>query len=137
MSVSVERFDELRHLLVALDPAERSLGVEHPGGGPAQHHVPVAPTGHVAVGGPGDGDHRLDWVGGDQRLREPASSYSATWPASLVHGVVARVPALVLLPTGVAVPTTGQTLAARAACPVSWTWPGVNETSIRTDEVSM
>jgi len=35
--------DELGHLPVALDPAERALGVEYPGGCPAQHHVAVAP----------------------------------------------------------------------------------------------
>jgi len=35
--------DELGHMLVALDPAERALGVEHPGGCPARHHVAVAP----------------------------------------------------------------------------------------------
>ena len=34
--------DELGHLLIALDPAERPFGVEHPRGGPAEHHVAVA-----------------------------------------------------------------------------------------------
>src|SRR6478735_4164841 len=44
VGVSVERVDELGHLLVALDTAERSFGVEHAGGGPTQHHLPVTPA---------------------------------------------------------------------------------------------
>src|SRR6266536_2373458 len=59
VGVSAQRGDELGHLLVALDPAERALGVEHAGSGPAQHHLPVAPAGDVAVGGARDRDHRL------------------------------------------------------------------------------
>ncbi len=35
MGVSVQGIDELGHLLVALDAAEGSLGVEHAGGGAA------------------------------------------------------------------------------------------------------
>jgi hypothetical protein len=72
VGVSVEGGDELGHLLVALDAAEGSLRVEHAGGSPAQHHVSVAPAGDVAVGGAGDGDHRLDWVRGGQRLGQAA-----------------------------------------------------------------
>src|SRR5258708_14751222 len=45
VGVSLEGGNELGHLFVALDAAEGSLGVEHAGGGPAQHHLPVAPTG--------------------------------------------------------------------------------------------
>jgi hypothetical protein len=63
VGVSVEGGDELGHLFVALDAAEGSFGVEHAGRGPAQHHLAVAPPGDVAVGGRGDGDHRLDRVG--------------------------------------------------------------------------
>ena len=37
--MSAEGVDELGHLLVALDAAEGSLGVEHAGRGPAQHRV--------------------------------------------------------------------------------------------------
>src|SRR5215204_6880920 len=66
VDVSLEGGDELGHLLVTLDAAEGSFGVEHAGGGPAQHHLPVAPTGYVAVGGSGDGDHRLDGVAGSE-----------------------------------------------------------------------
>ena len=51
MGVSAEGVDELGHLLVALDAAEGSFGVEHARGGPAQHHLPVAPAGDVSVGG--------------------------------------------------------------------------------------
>jgi hypothetical protein len=47
-----------------------TFGVEHAGRGPAQHHLPVAPAGDVAVGGPGDGDHRLDGVTGGECLGE-------------------------------------------------------------------
>src|SRR6202011_1209657 len=42
VGVSAQGVDELGHLLVALDAREGSLGVEHAGGGPAQHHLPVA-----------------------------------------------------------------------------------------------
>src|SRR6476469_4473721 len=62
--VSAQGVDELGHLLVALDAAEGPFGVEHSRGGPAQHHLPVAPAGDVAVGGSGDRDHRFDRVGG-------------------------------------------------------------------------
>jgi hypothetical protein len=72
VGVSVQRGNELRHLLVALDPAERALRVEHARGGPAQHHLPVAPVGDVAVGGAGDRDHRLDGVRGGQGPGEGA-----------------------------------------------------------------
>jgi len=64
--------DEPGHLLVALDPAEGSFGVEHAGRGPAQHHLSVAPAGDVAVGGPCDGDHDLDGVAGGEGFREAA-----------------------------------------------------------------
>src|ERR671933_541628 len=40
VGVSAQRGDEVGHLLVALDPAEGALRVEHAGGGPAQHHLP-------------------------------------------------------------------------------------------------
>jgi hypothetical protein len=60
VGVSVERSNQLRHLIMALDAAEGSFGVEHAGGGPAQHHLPVPPAGEVAVGGTRDGDHRLE-----------------------------------------------------------------------------
>ena len=46
VGVPLEGGDELGHLLVALDAAEGSLGVEHAGCGPAQYHLPVAPTGY-------------------------------------------------------------------------------------------
>lgn len=72
MGVSVESSNELGHLFVALDASEGSFGVEHAGGGPAQHHLPVAPAGDVAVGGPGDRDHRVDRVAGGEGLGEPA-----------------------------------------------------------------
>ena len=57
--------------------AERALGVEHAGGGPAQHHLPVAPAGEVTVRGSGDGDHRFDRVGAGQRLRGGAGDAEA------------------------------------------------------------
>ena len=63
VGVSVEGGAELGHLFVALDAAEGSFGVKHAGRVPAQHHLAVAPPGDVAVGGRGDGDHRLDRVG--------------------------------------------------------------------------
>src|SRR6478672_10981161 len=72
VGVSVQSPDELRHLFVALDAAEGSFGVEHAGRCPAQHHLSVAPTGDVAVGGPRDGDHRLDRVRRGQRLGQAA-----------------------------------------------------------------
>jgi len=37
VGVAVQGSDELGHLLVALDSAERAFGVEHPGGGPVAH----------------------------------------------------------------------------------------------------
>ena len=52
VGMSVQRGDQLRHLRVALDAAEGSLGVEHASGGPAQHHVFVARAGDDGVGGP-------------------------------------------------------------------------------------
>ena len=60
--------DELGHLLVALDAAEGPFSVEHAGRGPAQHHLPVAPTGDVTVGRAGYRDHRLDRVAGGKGL---------------------------------------------------------------------
>ena len=41
--MSAEGVDQLGHLLVSLDAAEGSFGVEHARGGPAQHHLAVAP----------------------------------------------------------------------------------------------
>jgi hypothetical protein len=74
MGVSVQRGDELGHLLVALDPPEGPLGVDHSGCGPAQYHLRVLTVGDVAVGGPRDRDHRVDRVGADQGLGQPGPS---------------------------------------------------------------
>ena len=40
----MEGFDELGQLLGALDRSEGTFGVERPGGGPARHHVAIAPS---------------------------------------------------------------------------------------------
>src|SRR6478672_11705984 len=72
VDVSLEGGDELGHLLVALDAAEGAFGVEHAGRGPAQNHLPVTPTGYIAIGRFGDGDHRFDGVGRGQRPGEAA-----------------------------------------------------------------
>jgi hypothetical protein len=80
---------------------------------PEQHHVSVAPAGGVEVGGPGDGDHRLDWgcwglcASSDQRGRNnctkqrpalcssvaavsPRSDFSSTAKSHLRHERGAR-----------------------------------------------
>jgi len=90
VGVSVEGGDELGHLFVALDAAEGSFGVEHAGRGPAQHHLAVAPPGDVAVGGPGDGDHRLDRVGRGERLGEAAVDAEAGDGEHLVQDFAQR-----------------------------------------------
>ena len=48
--VTLDRDHELGEVAVADDLAELLLGVEHPGGGPAQAHVAVLPVLDVALG---------------------------------------------------------------------------------------
>ena len=91
VGVPVQGGDELGHLLIALDPAERALGVEHPGGGSAQHHVAVAPAGDVTVRRSGDADHGLDGVLGDQRLGEPPVDPEAADGEHLLQALAERV----------------------------------------------
>jgi len=54
--VAFDRDGELGEPSVALDFAESGLGLEHPGGGPAQAHLSGAPVLDVAVDCPDGGD---------------------------------------------------------------------------------
>src|SRR5580704_8482673 len=65
---------ELGEIAVAEDFPELGLGLEHPGGGPAQAHVAVLPVLDVAAGAPDGAGHRLDRV----RALERALEFPAT-----------------------------------------------------------
>jgi len=45
---------------VSVDPAELFTGLDHPGGAPAQRHLPVTPAFDVAGVIATNRDHRLD-----------------------------------------------------------------------------
>ncbi len=68
LGIALDGDGERRELGVADHAAERLLGLEHPGGRPAQAHVAVLPALDVAAGGAADADHRLDRVRRGQRL---------------------------------------------------------------------
>src|SRR5712692_5353452 len=69
--VTFERGNERGHLLVALEPPEAALGVEHPGGAPPFDHLAVTPTLHVLRCVTRDRDHTLDAVGVRECRGEP------------------------------------------------------------------
>jgi hypothetical protein len=68
--LALERGAQRAQVQVAVDAAELLAGLDHPGGAPAQRHLPVAPALDVARAGPADRDHALDRVGRAQRARE-------------------------------------------------------------------
>ena len=85
--VAFDRDGELGEPSVALDFAESGLGLEHPGGGPAQAHLSGAPVLDVAVDCPDGGDHRLARVGRLQRPFELAGDSQPGDGQRLLHAL--------------------------------------------------
>jgi len=71
--VPAECYSKHRHVTASLDSAEALLSVQEASCHPAHDHLAVFPpldvAGHVA----GDGDHRLDGVGGLERVQQAAA----------------------------------------------------------------
>ena len=81
---------ELGEVGVADDLAELGLGLEHPGGGPAQAHVTGLPALDVAAGAADGVDHRLDRVRRGQRLLQPAADPEAGEGQRLLEALAQR-----------------------------------------------
>jgi hypothetical protein len=75
---------------VALDLAKTGLGLAHPGRGPPQTHLPIAPALDVAVDHPDGGDHRLARVGRLQRELELARDPQAGDGQRFLHPLSER-----------------------------------------------
>jgi len=58
---------EFRQMQVAIDAAELVIGFEHPGGAPAQCHLPARPALDVSGVLSANLDHRLDGIGRAER----------------------------------------------------------------------
>ncbi len=83
--IALDRQGQRGELLVADDPPELALGLEHPGGGPAKGHLARLPALGVAGGAPHARDHRLDRVGRGERACERAADPEAGEGERLGH----------------------------------------------------
>jgi hypothetical protein len=75
-----ERAAQCGQVQVAVDAAELLAGLDHTGGAPAQHHLPVAPTFYVSGVLAADGDHRL------YAVRRAECPRQRGWHAEAWHG---------------------------------------------------
>ena len=81
--------DEGRHIFAPFHPTEPLRRFEHPGGHPAQHHRPTAPTLHIPFHMAGAAEQTLNGIRGGERsleaLRQPQAEHGQGVVESFPH----------------------------------------------------